>query len=246
MTVPAQVRDVMTRNVITVSAGAGVLEAARLMLDNRISGLPVVDAAGELVGMVTEGDLLRRNEIGTARQRPKWLEFLLGPGRLADEYVHASGKKVQEIMTPDAVTVTEDDSLQTVVELMERRHIKRLVVLRDGRMVGIVSRANLLRALSLMSHPASSSTGGDVGIRERVVAAIRAQAWAPRVDVAVEKGVVALSGTIADERQRQALIVAAENIPGVREVQDHLAWVEPLSGLVVPSPQDEAQARSKA
>ena len=105
-----QVRDVMTRNVFSVAAGETVLNAVRMMLQNRISGLPVVDAGGNLVGMVTEGDFLRRGEIGTERRRPKWLEFLLGPGRLASEYVHASGRKVEDVMTAGPVTVAEDEA----------------------------------------------------------------------------------------------------------------------------------------
>ena len=121
-----QVRDVMTRNVISVTANEPVLTAARLMLQNRISGLPVVDAAGKLVGIVTEGDFLRRGELGTQRRRPRWLEFLIGPGRLATEYVHACGRKVDEIMTRDPYSVSEDESLEQVVELMERRRVKRL------------------------------------------------------------------------------------------------------------------------
>jgi CBS domain-containing protein len=127
-----QVRDVITRKVISATVGDSILAAARLMLQNRISGLPVVDAGGHLVGVVTEGDFLRRSELGTQRSRPKWLEFLLGPGRLANEYVHAFGRKVDEIMTADPICVTEDDSLQTVVELMERGRVKRLPVIRDG------------------------------------------------------------------------------------------------------------------
>ena len=168
-----QVKDVMTRNVISVEANEPVLKAARLMLQNRISGLPVIDKEGELVGIVTEGDFLRRSEIGTQRRRPKWLEFIVGPGRLADEYVHTSGRKVEEIMTPDPCTVTEDDSLETVVELMERRHIKRLPVMRGGRMVGIVSRANLMHALaSLARDDAHAPAGDDSAIRDRILAAL--------------------------------------------------------------------------
>ena len=142
-----QVKDVMTRNVISVPADETILKAAQLMLENRISGLPVVDARGNLVGVLTEADFLRRREIGTQRRRPKWLEFLTGPGRLAAEYVHTSGRRVDEVMTPDPYTVSEDDLLETVVELMERRGIKRVPVLRNGHIVGIVSRANLMHAL---------------------------------------------------------------------------------------------------
>jgi CBS domain-containing protein len=141
-----QVRDVMTANVISVPAQATILEAARTMLRNRVSGLPVVDGQGQLVGMVTEGDFLRRSEIGTERRRPKWLEFVLGPGRMAEDYVRAAGRKVEDVMTRDPIGVREDDDLETVVELMERRRVKRFPVLRAGKIVGIVSRANLMRA----------------------------------------------------------------------------------------------------
>jgi CBS domain-containing protein len=236
----------MTRSVISVAVGQTVLEAVRTMLQNRISGLPVVDAQGNLVGMVTEGDFLRRGEIGTERRRPKWFEFLLGPGRLANEYVHASGRKVEDVMTGDAVTVTEDDSLETVVELMERRRIKRLPVLRNGKMVGIVSRANLMHALVSLARDAQGPAGGDSAIRERIVAAYVRQPWAPQVNVAVKNGVAELWGTITDERERQACVVAAENAAGVKKVHDHLVWVEPMSGTAFASAEDEAELRREA
>src|SRR5579864_6090012 len=143
-----RVKDVMTPNVVCVGADEPVLKAARLMLQNRISGLPVLDKNGDLIGIVTEGDFLRRSELGTERRRPKWLEFIVGPGKLAQDYVHASGRKVEEIMTPDPCVVSEDVALEKVVELMERHRIKRLPVMRAGRMVGIVSRANLMHALA--------------------------------------------------------------------------------------------------
>jgi CBS domain-containing protein len=241
-----QVRDVLTRNVISVTADQSVLEAAQSMLANRISGLPVVDATGNLVGIVTEGDFLRRGEIGTQRQRPKWLEFVVGPGRLATEYVHSSGRTVEEVMTPDPCTVTEDDSLETVVELMERYHVKRLPVLRDSRLVGIVSRANLMDAFTERARYANGQAGGDATIRNRILAAIGSARWAPNIEVDVHDGVAELSGMITDERERKALIVAAENVPGVRAVHDHVVWVEPMSGTAFPSAEDEAKARAEA
>ncbi len=241
-----QVRDVMTRNVVAVAADEAVLKAARLMLQNKISGLPVVDAAGKLVGIVTEGDFLRRGEIGTQRRRPKWLEFLVGPGRLADEYVQASGRKVQEIMTPDPCFVSEDDTLTTVVELMERRRIKRLPVVRDGRLIGIVSRANLMHALVSLARDERAAAGDDAAIREQIIAAFGKQPWAPSLNVLVKNGVVELWGTIMDDRERQACVVAAENVPGVKEVHDHLVWVEPMSGVAFPSAEDEAKTRAEA
>lgn len=237
-----QVRDVMTRNVISVRANQSVLEAAQLMLQNRVSGLPVVDAAGAVVGIVTEGDFLRRGEIGTQRQRPRWLEFLLGPGRLAAEYVRTTGRTIEEVMTPDPATVTEDDSLETVVELMERRHVKRLPVLRNGRIVGIVSRANLMDALTENARYTHGPAPDDGTIRDRILAAFADVNWAPKINVAVHNGIVELSGIITDERERKALIVAAENVAGVKEVRDHLVWVEPMSGVAIPSAEDEAKA----
>ena len=240
-----QVRDVMTRNVISVTADETVLEAAGTMLQNRISGLPVVDADGNLIGMVTEGDFLRRGEIGTERRRPKWLEFLVGPGRLAEEYVHASGRKVEAVMTVNPVTVTEYDLLETVVELMERRRIKQLPVLCDGKVVGIVSRANLMHALVSLARNAQAPTGDDSAARDRVLAAFGKQPWAPQINVVVKNGVAELWGTIMDERERRACVVTAENVAGVNEVHDHLVWVEPMSGMAFPSAEDEAKLRTE-
>jgi CBS domain-containing protein len=241
-----QVRDVMTQNVISIGVNETVVAAARLMLQSDISGLPVVDAEGNLVGMVTEGDFLRRHELGTQKRRPKWFEFLLGPGRMAEEYVHASGRKVGDVMTHDPVTVAEDDTLDTVVELMERRRIKRLPVLRNGKMVGIVSRANLMHALVSLARTADTPAGGDLAIRERMLAAFAAQPWAPQVNVVVKDAVAELWGTITDERERQACIVTAENVAGVRDVHDHLVWVEPMSGMAFASPEDESKPGAEA
>ena len=241
-----QVKDIMTRNVISVGADEPVVKAARLMLQSRISGLPVIDAKGQLVGVVTEGDFLRRREIGTERQRPKWLEFVLGPGKLAQEYVHTSGRKVAEIMTPDPWTVGEDDSLEGVVEVMERRHIKRLPVIREGKIVGIISRANLMHALASLSREIPAPAGGDSAIRDNIIAALGQQHWAPRVNVVVKNGVAELWGIVTDDRERQALVVAAENVAGVEKVRDHLVWVEPMSGMAFSSVEDEAEERAAA
>ncbi len=239
-----QVKDVMTRNVISVQASDPVLKAARLMLENRISGVPVVDKQGALVGVVTEGDFLRRSEIGTQRRRPKWLEFIVGPGRLADEYVHASGRKVEDIMTPDPYTVDEDETLEKVVELMERRHVKRVPVVRGGRMVGIVSRANLMHALASLARDVQPAAADDRAIRDRVQTNLASQPWAPHVNIVVKNGIVELWGVITDERERQGVVVAAENTAGVKEVHDHLVWVEPMSGMAFPSAEDEAKERA--
>jgi CBS domain-containing protein len=234
-------RDIMTPQVISVEADASVMQAVRLMLQNRISGLPVVGAKGELVGVVTEGDFLRRGELGTQRRRSRWLEFLVGPGRLADEYVRASGRKVNEVMTPDPVTITEDTPLDQAVELMERHRVKRLPVVRDGRLVGIVSRANIMRALVSLAREARAPATDDAAIRERILAECEKQSWAPMANVLVRDGVVELWGTLTDERERQAMIVAAENVPGVKVVHDHMVWIEPVSGFTLQSQEDEAR-----
>ena len=242
-----QVKDVMTRNVISVQSDDQVLKAARLMLQNRISGLPVVDKNGELVGIVTEGDFLRRSELGTQRRRSKWLEFIVGPGKLAEDYVHASGRKVEEIMTPEPCVVSEDDTLEKVVELMERHRVKRLPVVRAGRMVGIVSRANLLHALASLSREALPAAADDAAIRARVITELERQPWAPKnlIEVVVRNGVVDLWGVIVADHQREAAGVLAENVPGVKSVRNHLAWVEPVSGMVIAGP-DEESDRAKA
>lgn len=231
--------DAMRPDVITIAPDASVLEAARVMLQNRISGLPVVDGAGRLVGIVTEGDFLRRAEIGTGRKRPRWLEFLLGPGRLADEYVHTHARKVQEVMTPDPVTVEEETPLDEVVRVMERRRVKRVPVTRGDRIVGIISRANLMYALASVSRQVPGADD-DGAIRSRIVDELGKQPWAPAagIDVTVRNGIVELWGCILEERQRGAVKVLAENTPGVKEVRDHLVWVEPVSGTVIEPPRD--------
>jgi CBS domain-containing protein len=238
-------RDVMTPRVISIEADAPIMQAVRLMLQYRISGLPVVGRKGELVGMVTEGDFLRRGEIGTQRHRNRWLEFLIGPGRLADEYVHARGRKVEEVMTREPITATEDTPLDEAVRLMERHRIKRLPILREGKLVGIISRANIMHALvSLATETKAPPAGDDAAIRGQILAECDKQSWSPMINVEVRNGVVELWGAITDERERQALVVAAENVPGVKTVHDHLVWIEPNTGFMLQSEEDEARARA--
>jgi CBS domain-containing protein len=232
-----KVRDIMTRKVLSIEPDASVLQAVHSMLQNKISGLPVVKADGDLVGVVTEGDFLRRSETATERKRPRWLAFLVGPGKLADEYVHTHARKIADVMTPDPYTVTEDTALEDVVQLMERHRIKRLPVMRGKKLVGIVSRANLLHALASLAPQMRSSASAltDETIRNLLLNELDHQKWAPVgfLNVVVRSGVVELWGTITDEREREALIVAARNVPGVKDVKDNLVWVEPMSGVVI-------------
>jgi CBS domain-containing protein len=239
-----KVSDVMTRRVVSVAPQTTVLEAVRLMLQNHISGLPVIDATGRLVGVVTEGDFLRRTETGTQRKRPRWLELLVGPRALAEEYVQAHGRNVQEVMTHDPVTVSEDTKLDEVVRLMERRRIKRLPVVRGAQVVGIVSRANLMHALASLGRAAPVTTKSDAEIRSQILAELDKQPWAPvaLIDVLVCDGVVELWGTITEEKQGDGLKVVAENIPGVKQVVNHLTWIEPMSGMVLSAPDEEKRA----
>lgn len=224
--------DVMTRNPTTVRGDTPILDALGGMLERGVSGLPVLAGDGTLVGMLTEGDLLRRVETGTERQRPRWLEFLMGSGRLAEDYVRSHARRVTEVMSKDVVSVTPDTPLPDVVALMERHRIKRVPVVDGNTCVGIVSRADLLRALhrALAQQPTQAS---DNAIREHVLREIERGPFSANASlrVTVQGGVVTLEGVIFDERQRGALRVAAETAPGVREVRDLLTWVDPNIGI---------------
>jgi CBS domain-containing protein len=234
-------KDVMTRHVITAAPDASILQALRLMLQHKISGLPVVDNKGNLAGIVTEGDFLRRAETDTERKRPRWLEFLVGPGTLANDYVHAHARKIDEVMTLDVQTITEDTPLRDIVALMEKYRIKRLPVMHGRELVGIVSRANLLHALAGVAGEVPPGPKTDESIRDGVLAELDRQTWAPRhlIDVIVRNGVVELWGTIIEPAQRDAARVAAETVPGVKAVKTHIVWVEPMSGMAFSDPEDE-------
>jgi CBS domain-containing protein len=235
--------DIMTPGVISADPDATVLQAARYMLQHHISGLPVIDKTGALVGILSEGDFLRRRETHTDRRPSRWLEFLMGPGKLAAQYTHTHGSKVSEVMTTKVHAITEDTPLEKIVELMERYRIKRVPVLRRKKVVGIVTRANLMHAMVSLARGGSKATTSDAAIRQKLLAELKSEKWAlaSMINVVVHEGVVELWGMIVDDRQREALVVAAENIPGVRDVKDHLTWVEPTSGVVI-EPRDEVHA----
>lgn len=238
--------QIMTRDPITVRADTAIRDAAALMLRNHISGLPVVDENNRLVGIISEGDLIRRAEIGTQRPYIGWLDFLIGPGKAAVDFVKENGRKVGEIMTRgEMFTVTEETPLDQLVRLMQRQNIKRLPVTRENTLVGIVTRTDLLRAVAALARDVPDPTAADDHIRSRVLSAIQKHEWRPlRLGVTVRDGIVHLSGMITDDRYRQAAIVATENVSGVRLVHDHLSLFEPISGLSFPSPEDEEWART--
>ena len=237
--------QIMTRSVITTSPDTTILEAAKTMLQHHVSGLPVVDAASKLVGIVSEGDFIRRSEIGTQRKRGRWLKFLLGAGVAATDYVHEHGRKVSEVMTTDPITVVEDATLEQIVTSMETNGVKRLPVVRGGKLVGIVSRANLLQAVASLVREIPDPTADDDHIRSRVIAAIEKNDWSPfGLNVIVRDGIVHLSGVITDGSSRQAAMVAAENVAGVSKVHDHLCWVDTMSGMYLESAEDVEMAKA--
>lgn len=232
------VKEVMTSPVIGVLPSASVADAATLMLGNRISGLPVMEADGRLVGVVSEGDFLRREELGTKRRRSWLLELFASPGKVADEYVHANGRKIEEIMASEVITTTPEAPLESAVDLMSRKGIKRLPVVDGGKVVGIVTRTDLLRALLRVSSNPVAGPTDDEKIRSAILAEMGRQIWSANgaIRVSVNQGVAELSGVIFDERERSAACVAAENVPGVKSVVDQLTWVEPMSGMVILPP----------
>ena len=237
--------QIMTRPVITVTPQTTIVEAATTMLQRHISGLPVVDSAGKLVGIVSEGDFIRRGELDTRRKRGRFLTFILGPGQAATDFVHEHGRKVAEIMTPEPLTITEDTRLEKIVALMEKNHVKRLLVMRGDLIVGIVSRANLLQAVASLAREIADPTADDDHIRNRIIDALHKNEWCPQgLNITVRDGIVHLGGIITDERSRQASIVAAENVTGVNKVHDHLCWVDPMSGLYLIAPEDDELAKA--
>lgn len=237
-----RVGDVMSQEVISVKPVTTVKEAAQIMLKQQISGLPVLDDNNRLVGIVTEGDLLRRVEAGTERQRSHWLECLVASGTLAREYVQTHGRKLHEVMTKDVVSITEDHELVEAVDLMEQKHVKRLPVVRDGKVVGILSRANLLHAL-VATHSTDEMKPADKAIRDQIWVELNRHRWNARGgNVIVKDGVVDIWGSITDDSHRDAIVVAAENVPGVREVRDHLLLVPPYGAPMYQAGSDQSPA----
>jgi CBS domain-containing protein len=229
-------QDVMNRTVATVHPETSLLDAANRLLDAHISGLPVVDDAGKLVGIFTEGDLLRRHETATEAHHAGWLDLLLGPGHLATDYVRANARTVRDLMAENPITVTEDTPLADVVKLMERRHIKRVPVMRGDALVGLVSRADIVRAVArqLAEAPRPAPCSDDA-IRAALDLELGNAKWANahNITVRVEGGEVTLEGVIFNEAVRPALRVAAENTAGVTKVTDQMVWVEPVTGAAL-------------
>ena len=217
--------DVMTSEVITVGENATVPETARLLAKHGISAVPVVDRDNRVVGMVSEGDLLHRAETGTERRRSWWLEMVSSTDKLASEYIKSHSGKVKDVMTRDVLSVTEDAPVADIAVLLETNRIKRVPVLRDGKLVGIVSRANLVRALAMtINETVDRAEADDRSIRDKLLGELKAQKWAEvsPANITVRDSVVHLWSSYLSEQEKRALIVAAENIPGARRVEDHM------------------------
>jgi CBS domain-containing protein len=216
-------RDVMTKNVRTVNLMTPVREIAQLMISRRISAVPVVDKRRKILGIVSEGDLLRRTEAGTERRRGWWSGFFEEPGAQAREYAKSRGAYARDVMTRSVVAVNSTTDVAAIADLMEQLTIKRLPVVDGGKLVGIVSRRDLLRAVS-RAKPAGRVKIGDADLHRRLKEKFDAQPWAAStfVNFVVNKGKVELFGVVQTGEQRDAALVLAETTPGVRSVTDKL------------------------
>jgi CBS domain-containing protein len=216
-------RDVMVSPVITLKPSSTVSETAKLFLERRISAAPVVDDQGKVLGIVSEGDLMHRVEAGTERQRSWWLRALLTDDALAADYTKAHARKVADVMTRSVVTVSPDTPLHEIADLLESKAIKRVPVVHNGQLVGVVSRANLIQAVA-GARKSLDIPLSDTSIRDKLLAYFKQQSWAHTMllNITVNGGVVDLWGIARSDTERKALRVAAESIPGVRAVNDHL------------------------
>ncbi len=219
--------EIMTTDVATVGPDTPIAELVALLVARGISAVPVV-SGGQVVGIVSEGDLLHRAELDTGRKRSRWLEIATTGDRLATEYVREHGRRVADVMTPEVVTVQHDTSVSEVADLLERRRIKRVPVLRNGKLVGIVSRANLVQALALQvdAQPASAALT-DLEVRNAILEELgrhKGGGFPLDANVIVRGGTVHAFGVLRSETERRAMLVAIENTAGMAEVQDHLAY----------------------
>jgi CBS domain-containing protein len=226
-------RDVMTEEVVCLHVGASVFDAAELLVGADVSAAPVVDDKGKVVGIVSEADLIRRAEIGTTPKK-SWLSRLIADdATLARDFVQSHSRRVAEVMTKEVVTADEDAELGKLAELMERHRVKRLPIVRDGEVVGIVSRANLLQALLSQEPDGEAGQPGDDELRREVIAALEKHGWTSTwpTNVFVNSGVVHLWGFVPGEEVRKAYRVAAENVAGVKRVKNHLRLVPATVGM---------------
>ena len=216
--------DVMVRDVVTVRPDTDVAEATKLLAEHDVSALPVLDQDGNLIGMLSEADLIHRAEIGTEKHRPWWLEAVTGATTLAEEFAKSHGKKVGEVMTAGVISVTEETPLSEIAALFERKRIKRVPVVKDGKLVGIVSRANLIQALASVVGRIDQNDETDRQIRLQLLSRLKDQKWTGfgERNVTVGNRIVHLWGLVGSEEEHKALLALAEGVPGVARVSDEM------------------------
>ena len=216
--------DVMVSNVITVGVNASIGEVAAILLNNHVSAAPVVDEKGELVGIVSEGDLIRRPEIGTAKRHSWWLELISNKWASATEYIKSHSRKVADVMTRDVITAKPDTPLGEIAAMLERNRIKRVPIVEGGMLVGLVSRGNILQALASATKKLSSlTTASDSELRKKVQSRVAAEPWRPTMlTVTVQDGTVDLWGLVHSVEEKKAAQLAAESTPGVRAVVNNI------------------------
>lgn len=218
-----RVREIMSRNVITIDADASVIDAIKTMLSHHISGLPVIDQDRALIGILSDGDFIRRVEVGTEKRRGRWLAMLAGANQVAVDFARQHGRKVRQIMSPSPITVEEETPLEQVVQLMESHGVTRFPVMRDRELVGMVTRTDFMTAVARLRVDQSSRPGNDDQIRAAVIAALADAPWRPAaLNVSVHDGIVSLRGSVRSDNAHKAAIVAAENVGGVKRVEDLL------------------------
>ena len=220
-----QASDIMTTDVVTVGPSTAVRQIADLLLKRHISAVPVVDSDSRVLGIVSEGDLMRRAESGTEAHPSWWLRAFSDNRDLLKTYIKAHGKTAEQVMTRNPVTISEDTPLNKIASLLEKHRIKRVPVVLDGRIVGIVSRANLLHGLAASELAPSVAVKDDRELRQAVMdALLKSVGFGPAmINVVVTDGKVELWGTVNDDVQEQAAVIAAETVPGAGKVESHLA-----------------------
>ncbi len=222
--------DLMTKKVISVSPETDVKAIAALLLKHSISAVPVIDADEHIVGIVSEGDLIRRAVSEADRQQSWWLEVFASPQERATDFVKSHGRTAAEVMTRDVATVQEDTPVGQVAALLEKRRIKRVPVTRDGRLVGIISRANLLHGLAAMDEEEVTPVAGDDRtLRDNVIHSLSDEAGldTATINVVVRDGEVQLWGVVNSDSERQAAEIAAQDVPGIKSVENHLGKLSP-------------------
>ena len=228
-------RDIMVMNVMTVGPEASVRQAANILFKNRISALPVVDEHGKLIGIISEGDLARRAELETDDRRSWWLEIFARKSKesLAIEYVKSHARRVKDVMTRRVITAKPATSLRDIAALLEKNRIKRVPIVAKGRVVGIVSRANLVQALASLREESQQSTMSDSTIRKKVMARLKSEQWSKHalLNATVEDGTVKLWGIVDSEAEKEAARVAAEQVAGVQAIENNVIVQPVVAGV---------------